>query len=73
MGALHTLLPLRNGDGVFLAVSKFISPAGKEWNGKGIEPDQIIGGDELEPGDPQRQQAIDFLRAMVVPAHRNAA
>jgi len=73
MGAMHTLLPLRNGDGVFLAVGRFLSPAGKEWNGKGIEPDQAIGGDELEAGDPQRQKSIDFLRGMAPPARRNAA
>ncbi len=73
IGTLQKLLPLRNGDGVLLAVGKFLSPAGKEWNGKGIEPDVTIEGNENDPGDPQRQKAVDYLRGVSLPVRRNAA
>jgi carboxyl-terminal processing protease len=72
-GTLRQLLPLRNGDGLFLAVEKMLSPSGKEWNGKGIEPDLTIEGQESDPGDPQRGKAIDYLRGLSPPAARNAA
>ena len=73
IGTLQKLLPLRNGDGVILATGKFLSPAGKDWNGKGIEPDIAIEGNETDPGDPQRQKAIDYLRGVSQPVHRDAA
>jgi carboxyl-terminal processing protease len=73
IGAMHALLSLRNGDGVILAVSTLVSPSGKEWNGKGIEPDLEVTGDAAESGDPQRQKAIDYLRGVSPPAGRQAA
>ncbi len=73
IGAMHALLPLRNGDGVILAVSTLMSPSGKEWNGKGIEPDLEVAGDAIETGDPQQQKAIDYLRGVTTPASRKAA
>lgn len=72
-GTLTTLLPLRNGDGVLLATGLFQSPAGKEWNGKGIDPDLVIDGDAAESGDPQRQKAVDYLRGLSAPEKRQAA
>lgn len=63
LGSVHALLPLRNGDGVFLAVGRYLSPSGKDWNGTGLEPDhEIVGSDEGE--DEQRRRAIDFLKGM---------
>ena len=73
LGTRHQLLPLRNGDGVILAVGRFRSPEGKEWNGEGLEPDFEIAGDEREEGDPQRQKAIDYLRGQSPAASRSAA
>jgi carboxyl-terminal processing protease len=73
LGSLQKLIPLRNGDGVLLAVGKLMSPAGKEWNGKGIDPDLAIEGNENDPGDPQRQKAIDYLRGVSLQGHRTAA
>jgi carboxyl-terminal processing protease len=73
LGTLQRLIPLSNGDGVLLAVGKLLSPAGKEWNGKGIEPDLQIPGSEADPGDPQRQKAIDYLRGLSASTRRNAA
>ena len=73
LGTRHQLLPLRNGDGVILAVGRFRSPEGKEWNGEGLEPDYEVEGDEREEGDPQRLKAIDYLRGQSPAASRSAA
>lgn len=72
-GAIFSLLPLRHGDGVILAVGMMHSPTGKEWNGKGIEPDMVIASDSASAGDPQRQKAIDYLRGVSAPPGREAA
>lgn len=72
-GTQTSLLPLRNGDGVVLATGLFQSPAGKEWNGKGLDPDLVIDGEAGESGDPQRQKAIDYLRGLATPEKRQAA
>jgi C-terminal processing protease CtpA/Prc len=69
---VHALLPLRNGDGVFLAVGRYLSPAGKEWNGSGLEPDhEIVTGETGE--DEQRRRAIDFLRGIATTPAAEAA
>lgn len=72
-GTERRLLPLRHGDGVFLAVGKFLSPTGKEWNGKGLQPDMPVEGERGEPSDPQRQRAVDYLRGLSASAPRKAA
>jgi len=72
-GTLTALLPLRNNDGVILATGLMQSPAGKEWNGTGLDPDLVIAGDVRDEGDPQRQKAIEYLRGLGVPAGRAAA
>jgi carboxyl-terminal processing protease len=72
-GTLSSLLPLRNGDGVILATGLMQSPTGKQWNGKGLEPDLAIEGDASEAGDPQRQKAIDYLKGLGKPGARDAA
>lgn len=63
IGSVQALLPLRNGDGVFLAVGRYLSPAGKDWNGTGLEPDHEITGSEQDE-DEQRRRAVDFLRGI---------
>jgi len=72
-GTVSSVLPLRNGDGVILAVGTMHSPAGKEWNGKGIDPDMVIATDSGAEGDPQRQKAIEYLRGVSAPVEREAA
>jgi carboxyl-terminal processing protease len=72
-GSSRRLLPLQHGDGVILATGRYQSPAGKEWAGKGIQPDLVLEGDPGSPGDPQRRQAVDYLRGVSLPASRNAA
>jgi len=73
LGTQQRLLPMQGGDGVLLAVGKLQSPSGKEWNGKGIEPDLTVEGDESDPGDPQRQKAIDYVHGLSTAPRRNAA
>lgn len=73
IGTVSSVLPLRNGDGVILAVGTMLSPAGKEWNGKGIDPDLVIAAEPDGQGDPQRQKAVDYLRGISDSIHREAA
>ena len=63
-GTVMTLLPLPNGDGLFLATGMMQSPAGKEWNAKGLDPDLAIPGDTEAGKDTQRQKAIDYLKGV---------
>lgn len=72
-GTVSSILPLRNGDGVILAVGTMHSPTGKEWNGKGLDPDMVIATDSTAAGDPQRQKAIEYLRGVSAPIERQAA
>ncbi len=71
-GAVRQLLPLQHGDGVFLATGKYLSPAGKEWHGQGIQPDVSIDGRLTDVGDPQRKKATDYLRGQALSADRKA-
>jgi carboxyl-terminal processing protease len=72
-GSVYRLLPLQHGDGVLLAVGRYLSPSGKEWNGKGLQPDLAIEKEASASGDPQRRKAIDYLRGMTIPEARQAA
>ena len=72
-GSLFSILPLRHGDGVILAVGTMHSPTGKEWHGKGLDPDLVIASDDASSGDPQKQKAIEFLRGVSAPQSREAA
>lgn len=63
-GTVSSLLPLPNGDGLFLATGLMESPAGKEWNAKGLDPDLAIPSDNEEGKDTQRQKAIDYLKGV---------
>jgi carboxyl-terminal processing protease len=72
-GAVRALLPLQQGDGVFLATGRLQSPSGKEWHGQGIQPDLAIDGRLTDSDDPQLKKAIEYLRGVSRPAERNAA
>jgi len=63
-GTVMSLLPLPNGDGLFLATGLMQSPAGKEWNAKGLDPDLAIPSDTEAGKDTQRQKAIDYLKGV---------
>ncbi|HEV8702886.1 MAG TPA: S41 family peptidase [Candidatus Polarisedimenticolia bacterium] len=72
-GAVRALLPLQQGDGIFLATGRLQSPSGKEWHGQGIQPDLAIEGRPTDSDDPQLKKAIEYLRGVSRPADRNAA
>jgi carboxyl-terminal processing protease len=72
-GAVRKLLPLQHGDGVILATGKYLSPAGKEWHGQGLQPDVPIDGRLTEAGDPQQKKAVEYLRGQSLPLERKAA
>jgi len=63
-GTVMSLLPLPNGDGLFLATGLMQSPAGKEWNAKGLDPDLAIPGNTEAGSDTQRQKAIEYLKGV---------
>jgi carboxyl-terminal processing protease len=72
-GAVRKLLPLQHGDGVLLATGKYLSPAGKEWHGQGLQPDVPIDGRLTDAGDPQQKKAVDYLRGQALSTERKAA
>lgn len=72
-GAVRKLLPLQHGDGIILATGRYLSPAGKEWHGLGIQPDVPIDGRLTDAGDPQQKKAIDYLRGQALESGRKAA
>jgi carboxyl-terminal processing protease len=72
-GSLHQLIPLQQGDGVFLAVARYLSPSGRDWHGQGLSPDLQADGNPSEPGDPQRHKAVDYLKGIALQAARPAA
>ncbi len=72
-GAVRKLLPLQHGDGVLLATGKYLSPAGKEWHGQGLQPDVPIDGRLTDAGDPQQKKAVDYLRGQALSVERKAA
>jgi carboxyl-terminal processing protease len=72
-GAVRKLLPLQHGDGVFLATGKYLSPAGKDWHGQGIQPEVPIEGRATDAGDPQQKKAVEYLRGQALAAERKAA
>jgi carboxyl-terminal processing protease len=72
-GSLHQLIPLQQGDGVFLATARYLSPSGRDWHGQGLTPDLQADGNPSDEGDPQRQKALDYLKGIVLQADRPAA
>ena len=72
-GAVRKLLPLQHGDGVLLATGKYLSPAGKDWHGQGLQPDVPIEGRLTDAGDPQQKKAVDYLRGQALSVERKAA
>jgi carboxyl-terminal processing protease len=56
-GSVNQLQPLSDGSGIYITISRWLTPDGRLIEGKGIEPDvplTISGGEEL-------QWAIDYL------------
>ncbi|PYQ13457.1 MAG: hypothetical protein DMH00_04370 [Acidobacteria bacterium] len=62
MGTVQRVIPLPAGDGIRLSVGKYLSPAGKEWNGTGLSPD-VLQEKGTGPGTEDRQlrRALEVL------------
>lgn len=66
-GSVQNYSPLEDNQGaVRITVARWLTPSGRQINGKGLEPDYKveINPDELGPDeDPQLQKAIEILQA----------
>lgn len=58
-GSVQTIFDLYDGTAVKLTVAKYLTPAGRFINGKGIEPDIVIANTEGQ--DLQLLRAIEIL------------
>jgi len=64
LGTIQKVILLPTGDAVRISVGKYISPAGKEWNGTGLSPDVVQGrGTGQSEGDLQMKKGLEVLRA----------
>lgn len=58
-GSVQTIFDLYDGTAVKLTIAKYLTPAGRSINGKGIEPDIVVANEEDK--DVQLSKAIDLL------------
>ena len=63
LGTLQKVITLPAGDGIRLSVAKYLSPAGKDWNGTGLSPD-VTQAKDADAGseDVQIKKALEVLR-----------
>ncbi len=65
-GGERDLLPLANGDFLYLTVRKYTSPSGTAWHGEGLTPPVSIPTDRSVPFEEraaaQLQKALEWLR-----------
>lgn len=64
-GSVQTLQPLRNGGVLKVTIARWFTPAGKNIDKEGIEPDQKVERTEEDfknERDPQKDAAIEKLR-----------
>lgn len=65
-GGERDLLPLANGDFLYLTVRKYTSPAGTTWHGEGLTPGVSIPSDRSMPFEERKaaqlQKAVEWLR-----------
>ena len=63
MGTVQKVITLPAGDGIRLSVAKYLSPAGKDWNGTGLSPDVAQAKDPASGSeDLQIKKALEVLR-----------
>ncbi len=66
LGSIQKLIPLPGGDGIRISVGKYLSPAGKEWNGTGLSPDvEQAAASADSKQDAQLEKALEVLKAGV--------
>jgi carboxyl-terminal processing protease len=56
-GSVNVLQPLSDGSGIYITISRWLTPDGRLIEGKGIEPDIAL----TITGDAELQWAIDYL------------
>jgi carboxyl-terminal processing protease len=56
-GSVNQLQPLSNGSGIYITISRWLTPDGRMIEGKGIEPDVVL----TITGDEELQWANDYL------------
>ena len=56
-GSYDTFFPLSDGSAIYLTIGRWLTPKGREIEGKGITPDQIL----TQTGDDSVKWAVDFL------------
>lgn len=64
-GSVQSLVRLGDGGVLKVTIAKWFTPAGRNINKEGIEPDQEVKRSEEDftaNRDPQRQAALDFLK-----------
>lgn len=63
-GSVNTLYPLKGGSGLFLTISRWLTPKGNPIEGKGLSPDTevVATPEDLAQGrDVQMERARDYL------------
>ena len=58
-GSYDSFYQLSDGSAIYLTIGRWLTPKGREIEGKGITPDQII----TQTGDDAIQWAVDYLHA----------
>ena len=56
-GSYDSFFPLSDGSGIYLTIGRWLTPDGREIEGKGITPDYVL----TQTGDQEVQWAIAFL------------
>lgn len=62
-GTVQSVLHMRNGSGLRLTTARYYTPAGRSFDGAGIQPDVEISGDGAEVDDPVLTAALEVLDA----------
>jgi carboxyl-terminal processing protease len=57
-GSYNSFFELSDGSAIYLTIGRWLTPNGREIEGKGITPDYSL----TQTGDDEIQWAIDFLR-----------
>jgi carboxyl-terminal processing protease len=58
-GSYDSFYSLSDGSAIYLTIGRWLTPNGREIEGKGITPDQVL----TQTGDDEIQWAVDFLHS----------
>ncbi len=57
-GSVQTIIPLSDGSGLRLTIAKYYTPAGRDIQAKGIDPDLAVGGEPWSGLDENQKKLI---------------